>query len=143
MNNMSNQELKNEIGKVEESQEYFNEIMNNLHPYVQGYILGQKSKIEEMQRKLKQQVELIKKLQGKSNNFANNIEELEERIINEISKDFDNLCEIIKKDTIIHNIFKLTAEKIKYIISHNIYEYTERISVTHTSQEKDICEYGK
>lgn len=140
---MSNQELKNEIEKVERSQEYFNEIMNNLHPYVQGFILGQRNKIEEMQRKLQQQTELIKKLQGKSNNFANNIEELEEKIINEISKDFEGLYKILQEDTIINNIFKLTAEKIKYIISHNIYEYTTRISVTHTSQEKDIYEYEK
>lgn len=138
---MNNQELKNEIEKIEASQEYFNETIKNLNPYIYGFMQGQESKIEKLLIQTKQQTELIKKLQGENNDFANNTEELKEKNLKEIEKVFKELCEIASEDIPTYNILKLAGDKIKSIIKQNFYEYHTRQK--YTNNEKDIEEYGK
>lgn len=130
---MSDIEVKREIENTKASEEYAFELKKEIEKLT-GYCDGQEAILKNYANIIKEQSELINKLQGKENKFANNTQELQENIlkeIREITKEIEKIC----KGTLLNGLIKSNTEKLINIICKHFYEYEKRESITSTQSE--------
>lgn len=130
---MSDIEVKREIENTKASEEYAFELKKEIAKLT-GYCDGLKSTLKDYIVIIKEQSELINKLQGKENKFANNTQELQENIlkeIREITKEIEKIC----KGTLLNGLIKSNTEKLINIICKHFYEYAKRESITNAQSE--------
>ena len=130
---MSDIEVKKEIENTKASEEYAFELKKEI-ARLTGYCDAQEEILKNYANIIKEQSELINKLQGKENKFANNTQELQEYILKEIKNTTEEITEICK-GTYISAIIKAHTEKLINIISKHFYEYKKRESITNAQSE--------